>query len=70
MAALDPAFRDVVALYDLEGFTYEEIAELLAIPLGTVRSRLYRARRLLQQSLITHAIDRGLAASPLPRSTS
>lgn len=69
LEALDPIFRDVVALYDIEGFTYDEIAELLAIPLGTVRSRLYRARRLLQESLITHAIDRGLAAAPHPRST-
>lgn len=43
---LDPIFRDVVSLYDVEGFTYEEIAELLMIPLGTVRSRLYRARRV------------------------
>lgn len=59
--ALDPIFRDVVALYDVEGFSYEEIAEMLAIPLGTVRSRLYRARRLLQESLIAHAIDLGLA---------
>lgn len=67
--ALDPIFRDVVALYDMEGFTYEEIAELLAIPIGTVRSRLYRARRLLQEALISHAVDRGLAAAPHPRST-
>lgn len=60
---LDPVFRDVVTLYDVEGFSYEEIAELLSIPLGTVRSRLYRARRQLQESLITHAIDRGFASA-------
>ncbi len=57
---LDPIFRDVVSLYDIEGFSYEEIADLLTIPLGTVRSRLYRARRMLQEALITHAIDLGI----------
>lgn len=62
---LAPAFRDVVTLYDLEGFTYEEIAELLMIPVGTVRSRLYRARRLLQEALIAHAVDSGYATTPI-----
>ncbi len=61
--ALDPVFRDVVLLYDVEGFSYEEIADLLMIPLGTVRSRLYRARRQLQAALLSHAIDRGLATA-------
>jgi RNA polymerase sigma-70 factor (ECF subfamily) len=65
---LDPIFRDVVTLYDVEGFTYEEIGEFLMIPLGTVRSRLYRARRQLQESLISHAVDRGFATAPVPRS--
>jgi RNA polymerase sigma-70 factor (ECF subfamily) len=60
---LDPVFRDVVLLFDVEGFTYEEIADLLMIPLGTVRSRLYRARRQLQSALISHAIDRGFATA-------
>ncbi|MCE9602925.1 MAG: sigma-70 family RNA polymerase sigma factor [Gemmatimonadetes bacterium] len=64
IAALDPVFRDVVTLSDVEGFSYEEIAELLMIPLGTVRSRLYRARRQLQETLIAHAIDRGFASAP------
>lgn len=65
---LEEPFRDVVLLCDVEGFTYEEAAELLMIPLGTVRSRLFRARRLLQQSLIAHAVDRGFARET-PRST-
>lgn len=64
---LDPIFRDVVSLYDVEGFSYEEIAELLMIPLGTVRSRLYRARRMLQEVLIKHAIDLGFASVHDPR---
>jgi RNA polymerase sigma-70 factor (ECF subfamily) len=58
---LDTNFRDVVVLSDVEGFSYEEIAEMLAIPMGTVRSRLFRARRQLQESLIVYAIDAGFA---------
>jgi len=45
-------FRDVVLLSDLEGMTYAEIAESLDLPLGTVKSRLFRGRRLLQEKLI------------------
>lgn len=58
---LDTNFRDVVVLGDVEGFSYEEIAEMLDIPLGTVRSRLFRARRQLQESLMVYAIDAGFA---------
>ena len=58
---LDTNFRDVVVLGDVEGFSYEEIAEMLGIPLGTVRSRLFRARRQLQESLMAYAIDAGFA---------
>ena len=61
---LDPAFRQVVVLGDVEGFTYQEIAEMLGIPIGTVRSRLYRARRQLQESLMAYAIDAGFASDP------
>jgi RNA polymerase sigma-70 factor, ECF subfamily len=56
---LAAAFRDVVVLSDVEGFSYEEIAEMLGIPLGTVRSRLFRARRQLQETLMVYAIDAG-----------
>lgn len=62
--ALAPAFRDVVTLCDIEGFAYDEIAELLSVPVGTVRSRLYRARRILQEALIAHAVDCGYASIP------
>jgi RNA polymerase sigma-70 factor (ECF subfamily) len=58
---LPEAFRDVVLLVDVEEFRYEEAAALLAIPVDTVRSRLYRARRLLQHELIAFAIDAGFA---------
>jgi RNA polymerase sigma-70 factor (ECF subfamily) len=64
IAALEPPFRDVVVLADVEGFTYEEVAEALNIPVGTVRSRLYRARRQLQEALLQYAIDAGFATSP------
>ncbi|MEO7455983.1 MAG: sigma-70 family RNA polymerase sigma factor [Gemmatimonadaceae bacterium] len=61
IAALDPVYRDVVRLVDVDDLRYEEAAEVLDIPIGTVRSRLYRARRQLQQSLLDFAIDAGFA---------
>lgn len=64
IAALEPDQRDVVRLVDVEDLRYEEAAELLGIPIGTVRSRLYRARRVLQQALVQYAIDANFAASP------
>ena len=59
---LDPLFREVVVLSDLEGFSYEEIAVALDIPIGTVRSRLYRGRRHLQEALMVYALDAGYGA--------
>jgi RNA polymerase sigma factor (sigma-70 family) len=56
--ALDPRFR-VVVLLDHEGFTYKEIAELAGIELGTVRSRLNRARTKMAKSLLEYARQRG-----------
>ena len=61
--ALEPLFRDVVQLVDVQELRYEEAAEVLGIPVGTVRSRLYRARRHLQQSLVEYAIDAGYSAA-------
>lgn len=43
--------RIVLELYEFEGATYEEIASLIGVPIGTVRSRLSRARRLLRSEL-------------------
>ncbi len=48
---LDPPHREVVVLRDLEGFSYKEIAEILDCPVGTVMSRLNRARAYLRQQL-------------------
>ncbi len=52
-------FRTVIILCDLEGFTYEEMAKILDIPIGTVRSRLHRARNLLKEKLQTYAASMG-----------
>ncbi len=52
-------FRTVIILCDLEGFTYEEMAKILDIPIGTIRSRLHRARNLLKQRLSSYAKSMG-----------
>jgi RNA polymerase sigma-70 factor (ECF subfamily) len=52
-------FRTVIILCDLEGFTYEEMAKILDIPIGTVRSRLHRARNLLKEKLASYATEMG-----------
>jgi RNA polymerase sigma-70 factor (ECF subfamily) len=56
---LPEQFRETVVLSDVEGLSYEEIARVLAVPVGTVKSRLFRARRLLQQKLYTYAVGMG-----------
>ncbi|ALD20021.1 sigma-70 family RNA polymerase sigma factor [Hymenobacter sp. DG25A] len=52
-------FRTVIILCDLEGFTYEEMAKVLDIPIGTVRSRLHRARNFLKDKLEKYAKSMG-----------
>ena len=54
--------HSILVLVDLEGLTYQEAAEVLGVPVGTVRSRLYRARRMIQECLVAHARDMGLIA--------
>jgi RNA polymerase sigma-70 factor (ECF subfamily) len=61
--ALPEPFRIVVALADIQGYHYGEIAESLAVPVGTVRSRLARGRALLQRALWEHACDSGLRSA-------
>ncbi|MGI8547272.1 MAG: RNA polymerase sigma factor [Gemmatimonadaceae bacterium] len=60
---LPEAFRDVVILVDVQDESYAVASEVLGVPVGTVRSRLFRGRRLLQQSLLEYAKDAGLARS-------
>ncbi len=60
LESLPEEFRTVVILCDIEGLTYEEIAEFLQIPVGTVRSRLHRGRKLLYTRLYDYAKERGI----------
>ena len=60
LAALPNALRLTVQLVDLEDRPYAEAAEMLGVPIGTVRSRLARARYTLQASLAGYARERGL----------
>lgn len=55
LESLPPDYRMVVLLADLEGFSYKEIAEILEVPVGTVMSRLYRGRRLLEKTMLEYA---------------
>ena len=57
--SLDVDFRTVIILCDLEGFKYDEMAKILDIPIGTVRSRLHRARNLLKEKLSGYAKKMG-----------
>lgn len=58
--SLPAEFRQVVLLADVEGFAYREIAEIVGIPVGTVMSRLFRARRRLQRQLYDIAVEAGI----------
>ena len=62
--ALPVDFRMVVILADLQEFSYKEIAEILDVPVGTVMSRLYRGRRLLQKALAGYAVVSGVLQDP------
>ena len=58
--ALPAEFKLAVILCDVEEFSYEEIAEIMGCPIGTVMSRLHRGRKLLQKSLYNHALAMGI----------
>ncbi len=60
IAALPEEYRMVAALYFIEDLSYQEIAEMLGVPIGTVRSRLHRARRQLQRALWSLAVEQGV----------
>src|SRR5437588_2508401 len=57
---LPPLHREVVLLVDVEGFAYKDAAQVLGIPIGTVMSRLHRARQQLQKSLYDYALEAGI----------
>jgi RNA polymerase sigma-70 factor, ECF subfamily len=59
---LPDEFRLAVLLSDVQNFSYQEIADILDIPIGTVRSRLWRGRRLLQRVLWKQAVEAGIVA--------
>jgi RNA polymerase sigma-70 factor (ECF subfamily) len=58
--ALPAEFRLAVVLCDVEEFSYEEIAQIMGCPIGTVMSRLHRGRKLLQRALYNHALALGI----------
>jgi RNA polymerase sigma-70 factor (ECF subfamily) len=60
LQSLPGDFRTVVILADIEGLSYEEIADFLNCPIGTVRSRLHRGRKMLQEMLAGYAKDLGM----------
>jgi RNA polymerase sigma-70 factor (ECF subfamily) len=60
LAAVPPDFRLAVVLADLEDFSYKEIAEIMDCPAGTVMSRLYRGRKILQGLLYNYAVEQGI----------
>ncbi len=60
LSKLPNDFRTIVFLSDVEGYTYEEIANFVDCPIGTVRSRLHRARKMLYSLLFDYASEKGL----------
>ena len=66
LTALPPHYRVAVVLVDVEGQAYEEAAAVLGVAVGTVRSRLFRGRRLLQDLLYAHARDAGFTSARNP----
>ena len=57
LSAVPHDFRDVLVLVDIGDFSYQDAAQILDIPIGTVMSRLHRARRVLKQELADRAIE-------------
>lgn len=64
--ALAEPHHSILVLVDLEDLSYEEAAAVLEVPVGTVRSRLYRARRHVQEALLAHARDMGIGSPIRP----
>jgi RNA polymerase sigma-70 factor, ECF subfamily len=64
LAALPDEFRTVATLYFMDDLSYQEIADILDVPIGTVRSRLHRARHMLQKQLWRVAEELGIVPAP------
>lgn len=62
--ALPDEFRETLVLSDVEGLPYAEIARITGVPVGTVKSRLFRARQALQKQLYDYAIEMGYIKKP------
>jgi RNA polymerase sigma-70 factor, ECF subfamily len=69
LEAIPEQFRTAVLLADVEGFSYQEIAEITGVAIGTVMSRLHRGRKALQRALWDYARERGLVEEEKPWTT-
>jgi RNA polymerase sigma-70 factor (ECF subfamily) len=65
--ALPEEYKVVCTMYFIEDFAYQEIADMLGVPVGTVRSRLHRGRKMLQKRLWMIAADQGIVPAAAPR---
>ena len=62
LSAVPHDFRDAIVLVDIGDFSYQDAAQILDIPVGTVMSRLHRGRRILKRELADRAVGDGAAA--------
>ncbi len=63
---LQDEFRETIVLSDIEGLSYQEIAEITQVPVGTVKSRIFRARQQLQRRLYEYAVEMGYIKPKAP----
>lgn len=64
---IPPDYQTALVLCDIEGYTYEEIAEYMAAPIGTIRSRIHRGRRMLARALAGYAHRQGYVSPSVER---